>query len=278
MHRARFPIPFATAAVFVLSPSWAHATWSVAAADTTTREVAIATATCVSQSVFDHSPFKGLPDIQAVVAPGAGVAAAQAQSDPTRRDQALIREQLQMGAAPAEIVRILQAKGAAVAERQFGVVDVQGRAAAFSGDAIPPEAAARQGRAGGGRFAYAVQGNTLRSPAVVGDAAHAFETARGGLAGRVVAALYAGDLAGGDRRCSCETAPLPTGPCKRRNALIAYLIVAKPQDQPGADGRPAYAMSIYVTDENTTKTESPDPVETLRTRFQALQAHAAGAR
>jgi len=267
--RLRFPVPLAAGLALCLAPTWAHATWSVTAADTKTKTVAIATATCVSQSVFAHAPFKGLPDIQAVVVPGVGVAAAQAQSDPTRGDQALIREQLRVGAAPADIVRTLHAEGGAIAERQFGVVDVQGRAAGFSGDAIPMAAATRQGRAGDGRFAYAVQGNTLRSEAVVADAARAFEMSRGGLADRVLAALYAGDLAGGDRRCSCETAPLPKGPCARRNALIAYLIVARPQDQAGPDGQPAYAVSIYVTDENTLASESVDPVETLRSRFRA---------
>lgn len=268
--RVRLPVQLAAALTLLFAPSWAHATWSVAAADTATKAVAIATATCVPQSVFDHSPFKGLPDLQAVVAPGSGVAAAQAQSDPTHGDQTLIREALRAGDAPSEIVKELQAKGGAVATRQFGVVDVHGRAAAFSGDAIPAEAAARQGRAGnGGRFAYAIQGNTLRSGAVVDDAARAFETSSGGLADRVLAALYAGDLAGGDRRCTCATAPLPKGPCARRNALIAYLIVASSRDVAGPGGAEAFETFIYVTDQNTLETESADPVETLRARYAA---------
>lgn len=78
--------------------------------------------------------------------------------------------------------------------RQVGMVDAQGRAATYTGEGCHPWAG---GRTGPG---YAVQGNLLTGPEVVDAMAAAFERARGPLAERLLAALRAGDEAGGDRR------------------------------------------------------------------------------
>jgi uncharacterized Ntn-hydrolase superfamily protein len=78
--------------------------------------------------------------------------------------------------------------------RQLGVVDAQGTAATFTGDSCLPWAG---GRTGSG---YAVQGNILAGPAVVDAMARAFEVSDGDLATRMVAALAAGQAAGGDAR------------------------------------------------------------------------------
>ncbi len=80
------------------------------------------------------------------------------------------------------------------ARRQVGLVDVQGRAATFTGD----ECHAWAGGLTGTR--YAVQGNILVSGATVEAMAKAFEAAQGELADRLVEALAAGQAAGGDRR------------------------------------------------------------------------------
>ena len=75
--------------------SRAWATWSVLAVDQNTKEVVIASATCVPQDGFWFVPAKGLMDIQAIVVPVKGVAAAQANMDRTRRNQDLrIREKI----------------------------------------------------------------------------------------------------------------------------------------------------------------------------------------
>ncbi len=68
----------------------AAATWSVIAVDARTGRVVIASATCVAQERLLSFPSKGLMDIQAIVVPGVGVAAAQAGVDVTRENQALI--------------------------------------------------------------------------------------------------------------------------------------------------------------------------------------------
>ena len=62
----------------------ALATWSVIAIDRKTGQVVIASATCVPQQAFAGFPAKGLKDVQAIIIPGVGVAAAQANVDRTR--------------------------------------------------------------------------------------------------------------------------------------------------------------------------------------------------
>jgi len=73
-------------------------------------------------------------------------------------------------------------------------VDVQGRAATFTGEECPAWAGGLTGTH------YAVQGNILVSGATVEAMAQAFEQAQGELADRLVAALAVGQAAGGDRR------------------------------------------------------------------------------
>ena len=80
------------------------------------------------------------------------------------------------------------------AMRQYGLVDAAGRAVSFTGDACEPWAG------GIARPGVAAQGNLLAGPEVVEALVETFEAGRGALAERLVAALKAGDQAGGDRR------------------------------------------------------------------------------
>ncbi|GLW28027.1 DUF1028 domain-containing protein [Actinoplanes regularis] len=83
-----------------------------------------------------------------------------------------------------------------VGHRQVGVVGAGGDGATFTGDDCHPWAG---GTAGDG---YAIQGNMLAGAAVVTDMETAWlgSSAEPRLASRLVAALRAGDEAGGDRR------------------------------------------------------------------------------
>ena len=78
--------------------------------------------------------------------------------------------------------------------RQFAVMNARGEHAVFTGDAAPEwagHAASRHATA---------QGNLLASPDVVAEMIRAFEETDGHLSLRLVAALEAGQAAGGDRR------------------------------------------------------------------------------
>jgi uncharacterized Ntn-hydrolase superfamily protein len=79
-------------------------------------------------------------------------------------------------------------------QRQVGVVDAAGQAATYTGSGCIAWAG---GLTGDG---FACQGNILAGPEVVVAMAAAFTAAGGDLVDRLLAALEAGDTAGGDRR------------------------------------------------------------------------------
>jgi uncharacterized Ntn-hydrolase superfamily protein len=248
------------------------ATWSVIAVDARTGRVVVASATCVAQARLLNFPAKGLMDIQAIVVPGVGVAAAQAGVDRTRANQMLIYEQLREGTDPRFILEMLR-EDPDIERRQFGIVDLQGRSIGFSGSGNGAASLSRQGRVPGTDIYYSVQGNILASDAVVLNATRAFETATGDITDRVMAAMEAADAAGGDSRCTCETEPVPDAPCEGRNAHVAYILAADREDPEGEsfnDG--SYAMFIDVTDENIESHENGNPVITLRMRYDAWKA------
>ena len=87
-------------------PTQVLATWSVIAVDARTGRVVIASATCVPQERLEAFPAAGLMDIQAIVVPGIGVAAAQAGVDRSRANQTLIYEQMQSLAASEETKQV----------------------------------------------------------------------------------------------------------------------------------------------------------------------------
>jgi uncharacterized Ntn-hydrolase superfamily protein len=92
------------------------------------------------------------------------------------------------------------------ARRQVGLVDAQGRAATFTGHECLAWAGGLTGTY------YAAQGNILVSGATVEAMAKTFEETRGELADRLVAALAAGQAAGGDRRGRQSAAVLVVRP------------------------------------------------------------------
>jgi len=259
-----------------LVPAKASATWSVIAVDGRTGRIVIASATCVPQGRLLTFPAKGLMDVQAIVIPGVGVAAAQAGVDRTRENQRLIYAEMKKGTDPAEILRMLSSDPD-FQRRQFAMVDLQGRMAGFSGSGNGAASLSVQGRIPHEEIYFSIQGNILASDRVVYDAVQRFMTAEGSLEDRVMAAMEGADEAGGDVRCTCETEPVPQAPCNGRNAHVAYILAADPQDREGSsfnDGD--YALFIDVHDENIQPHENGNPVLTLRQRYGAWKAQQGG--
>ena len=156
----------AAAAFIVCSASPAFPTWSIVAMDQSTGTAVIASATCVAQASFRLFPARGLMDVQAIVVPGKGIAAAQAAADPTRRNQDRIFVELDKGTPPQQIIDVLKADPE-IEFRQFGIVDIQGRVAGFSGSKNSPSSLNRQGQVPGTGVFYSLQGNILASDDVV---------------------------------------------------------------------------------------------------------------
>ena len=257
----------ATTLALLAIPAHLFATWSVIAVDARTGRVVIASATCVSQERLLRFPAKGLMDIQAIVVPGVGVAAAQASVDRSRENQTLIYRELKNGTHPAQIIEMLKADSN-FERRQFGIVDLMGRCAGHSGSGNRAASLSVQDTVPGTEIYFSIQGNILASDDVVRNAVAAFKTEMGDLTDRVMAAMEAADAAGGDARCTCETEPLPEAPCDGRTAHVAYILAADPGDAEGAsfnDGD--YVLYLDVTDVNIQPDESANPVKTLRMRY-----------
>jgi len=273
-RRPRLGAPAAAlfaAAALLAAPAPAEATWSVVAVDLETGRVVIASATCVPQGRLLQFPADDLRDIQAIVVPGHGIAAAQAGVDRSRSNQRLIFRELRRGTHPSEILRMLM-EDPEIQRRQFGIVDLEGRMAGFSGAGNGAASLDVQGQVPGTEIYYSVQGNILASNQVVQDAVRALEESGGTLTDRVMAAMEAADRAGGDQRCTCESEPVPDAPCTYRHAHVAYLLAADPDDpireeEGFNDGD--FALYLGVTDRDIEPHENANPVITLRMRYDA---------
>ena len=130
---------------------------------------------------------------------GVGVAATQAIVDVSYGPQAL--SLLKLGYPPDKIIRAIHDADSdpdperwTKQGRQFAVMNLKGEYAVFTG----PKASAWAGHKGG-KFCTA-QGNILAGEAVVADMVTAFEKVEGHLSQRLMAALEAGQKAGGDKR------------------------------------------------------------------------------
>ena len=106
-------------------------------------------------------------------------------------------EQLARGKPVEVIIAELLGKDRHPGQRQLSIIDMQGNTAVHH-----PNHAAKGSQYWGamtGRF-YACQGNTLAGSEVITQMAKAYERAEGSFTDRLVAALLAGDRAGGDHR------------------------------------------------------------------------------
>jgi len=128
-----------------------------------------------------------------------GVVATQAIVDVSYGPQALAL--LRGGTAPTDVVKQVWQRDPdprpdnwTKQGRQFAVIDARGNVAAFTGPKASSWAGDRQGRY------CTAQGNILAGPAVVENMVKAFEETEGHLSLRLLAALEAGQAAGGDTR------------------------------------------------------------------------------
>jgi len=169
-------------------------TFSIVAYDPQTQELGVA----VQSRAF--SVGGGVPWAEA----GIGAIATQAQTNESFGPRGL--ELLRRGVSAAEVLRTLLASDTNPQRRQVGIVDAQGRSAAhtgagctsWAGDSTAPN--------------LSVQGNILAGPEVVSEMVRAFDETEGELAERLLAALHAGQAAGGDKRGQQSAALLVVRP------------------------------------------------------------------
>ena len=140
-----------------------------------------------------QSKFLAAGSIVPWAEPGVGAVATQALANPRYGPNGLAH--LRDGLSADETLVALVEADEGRDDRQVGIVDAQGRAATYTGKACLDWAG---GKSGPG---YAAQGNILVSEETVAGLVHGFEANAGRpLAERIVEALAAAQLAGGDRR------------------------------------------------------------------------------
>lgn len=140
-----------------------------------------------------QSKFLAAGSIVPWAEPGVGAVATQALANPRYGPDGLAH--LRDGLSADETVVALVEADEGRDDRQVGIVDAQGRAATYTGKACLDWAG---GKSGPG---YAAQGNILVSEETVAGLVQGFEAGPGRpLAERLLEALAAAQLAGGDRR------------------------------------------------------------------------------
>jgi uncharacterized Ntn-hydrolase superfamily protein len=123
---------------------------------------------------------------------GAGAVVTQSATNVTYGPRGL--ELLAKGKSAEEVVKILIAADEGRDDRQLGIVDSNGGSFAFTGKGCSAWCGHKTGKH------YACQGNLLTGKEVVDEMAQAFEKSGKPLAWRIMAALEAGEKAGGDKR------------------------------------------------------------------------------
>ena len=157
-------------------------TFSIVAYDPKTKDLGVAV----------ESRFVAVGSVVPFARSGVGAVATQSFANTSFGPKALTM--LARGRAPKDVLKTLIASDNGATQRQVGIVDARGRAASFTGKECFPWAGHLIGKN------YACQGNILAGEEVVKSMSRAFEVTEGDLPVRLLAALSAGQRAGGDKR------------------------------------------------------------------------------
>jgi uncharacterized Ntn-hydrolase superfamily protein len=266
---ARRALALALGALLLAGP--ALATWSIVVVNTKTREVCVASATCLSD--FDLELF--LP----VMRVGQGAGAAQSLVDFGAVNRKKIWEGLIYNTPPAGILARLKGDPSFQA-RQYGIVDMEHDPVTFTGTGA---GAGKHGVAAiAGDLRYAIQGNVLTGPEVVLAAELALLNTPGDLGQKVLAAMQAARELGGDGRCSCNSAaPTSCGvppPNFVKSAHVGFIVLSRIGDSDGECSsllgctNGYYYLNLNVIGGVT----SPDPVRQLQQKYDAWREALSG--
>ena len=208
-------------------------TFSICALDPATGETGVAVTTRVPE-VGRLCPFAKA---------GVGAIATQASVVVKYGPQGL--ELLEKGHSPEEVIEELLKDDEGREHRQLGVIDAKGNTANHTGKECLVFAGHRAGKN------YTAQGNLLVGKAVIDATAESFESTEGTgmeLADRLIAALEAGQKAGGDKRKGLKQS--------------AAIVVADP--------RRTHYDGSHVT-VHMQVAEHPEPVGELRRQYETIR-------
>ena len=158
------------------------ATFSIVACDPDTQELGVAV----------QSKFIAVGSVVPWAKADVGAVATQAYANTTYGPKAL--ELLAKGETPEGVISKITEEDKRSAVRQVGIVSAKGDSATFTGQKCNAWAGGVKGEN------FCCQGNILAGEDVVKNMAKAFQESKGELADRLLAALQAGQDAGGDTR------------------------------------------------------------------------------
>ncbi|MFC7079812.1 DUF1028 domain-containing protein [Halorussus caseinilyticus] len=200
-------------------------TFSIVARDPETEAVGVAV----------QSKFVSVGSVVPFASADAGAIATQSFANVAYGPDGL--DYLREGKSAEEVVAALTDDDPEAPQRQVGVVGQDGSVAAFTGEECFEFADDRQGET------YTVQGNILENEATLEAMEDAYEATEGGLPEKLLAALHAGNEAGGDKR----------------GEQSAAMYVVKPEG--GYDGKNDRWIDVRVDDHET-------PIEELERVFK----------
>jgi uncharacterized Ntn-hydrolase superfamily protein len=155
---------------------------------------------------------------------GVGAIATQASTNESFGPRGLAM--LRSGYSAPEVLDMLLSSDSGRENRQVGIVDARGQAAAFTGGKCMTWAGDST------TTGLSVQGNILAGPEVVSKMVRAFTETEGELAERLIAALHAAQAAGGDRRGQQSAALLVVRPSERYPEYRTRYIELRVEDHP----------------------------------------------
>ena len=213
-------------------------------------------------SVTTRVPFVGraVPHVRA----GVGAVCTQASTIVEYGPRGL--DLLSKGVEPKAVLEQLLANDEARETRQVGLIDMKGRAAAYTGKQNGAWAGSRQG------LHYTVQANIMVGPEVVEAVAQHFESTEGTgmpLAERMILAMEAGQAKGGDRRWgNLQSAAIkiadPNEPGRAGDFIILAIEVGE-HDEPVAElKRIYYTTGRHLGYRSFSRVEGSDVVELKR--------------
>ncbi len=247
-------------------------TWSIVVVDRATGEVGVVVATCLE----DFNLRRVIP----AVVPEIGISAHQSIGDPNGSQRLTVYELLQLGYIAPDIMLELNSGDPLVDSRQIGVASMTGHAATFTGASCGDWGGGVTGESGS--WVYAVQGNVLAGAPVVTTAEAVLLNTPGSMADRLMAAMEASGLMGGDGRCSCSQAdPTSCGtppPSFSKSAHAFTMIVARPGDPIGDCNQNSCARGdlyciVNITDNGA---NDPDVIGVARQEYDAWKVRQIG--
>ncbi|MDO4244580.1 MAG: DUF1028 domain-containing protein [Deinococcus sp.] len=203
-------------------------TFSIVGRDPRTGDLGVAVA----------SKFLAVGALVPFVRGGVGAVATQSYVNPNFGPDGL--NLLAQGLDPQAIVARFREEDADIKQRQFGLVGADGRSATFTGPGCHSWAGGWAGPD------VAIQGNVLAGPEVVEAMRAAWEAgSEQPLPRRLLAALRAGDEAGGDRRGRQSAALVCAGPGRGYAGLTDDWVDLRADDHPDPCGELARLLELH---------------------------------